>query len=150
MGKIRVDYQKLLNARNEFHGFINAVGFKLTELDYQYAKAEIILTDMHRNPIGSTHGGVAYTLADTVGGACANTVGMACTTISGNMNYLSPAMNCEKLIGEATAIKIGKRLAIIQVQITNEFGKAIAHATMTYQFLPDMPFPFKDAIIESE
>ena len=108
------------------------------------------MTDMHRNPIGSAHGGVAYTLADTVGGACCNTVGMACTTISGNMNYLNPAMHCEKLIGEATPVKIGKRIAVIQVQITNEFGKDIAHATMTYQFLPDMPFPFKDVLIEGE
>ena len=150
MTKRNVDYQAFMNARNEFHGFIEAVGFKLTAMDYQYAKAEIVLQDMHRNPIGSTHGGVIYTLADTVGGACANTTGVACTTISGNMNYLSPAMNCERLIGEARPIKMGKRLAVVQVVITNEFGKDIAHATMTYQFLPEMPFPFKSALKESE
>lgn len=146
----KVDYQKLLSARNTFHGFIQAVGFQLTALDYQYAKAEIILQDMHKNPIGSAHGGVAYTLADTVGGACCNTMGMACTTLSGNMNYLNAAMDCERLIGEATPIKIGKRIAVIQVCITNEFGKDIAHATMTYQFLPDMPFPFQDVLVEGE
>lgn len=145
-----VDYKKFVNARNSFHGFIEAVGFKLTDMDYLYAKAEIHLQNMHRNPIGSTHGGVIYTLADTVGGACCNSIGMACTTLSGNMNYLNPAMNCEKLIGEATPIKVGKRIAVIQVMITNEFGKDIAHATMTYQFMPDIPFPFKDAIVESE
>ena len=150
MSEKKIDYKKLLNARNTFHGFIHTVGFQLTELDYLYAKAEINLTDIHRNPIGSVHGGVAYTLADTVGGACCNTVGKACTTISGNMNYLNAAMNCEKLIGEATPIKVGKRIAVIQVQITNEMGRDIAHATMTYQFLPDLPFPFKDAILESE
>lgn len=146
----KVDYQKLMSDRNEFGGFIDAVGFRLTEVNHLYAKAEIQLTDMHRNPIGSTHGGVAYTLADTVGGACANTVGMACTTISGNMNYLNAAMNCEKLIGVATPIKVGKRVAVIQVQITNEFEKDIAHAVMTYQFLPELPFPFQDALLEQE
>lgn len=150
MSKKKVDYQAFMNLRNGFHGFIDAVGFKLTAMDDLYAKAEIELKDMHRNPIGSVHGGVVYTLADTVGGACSNTTGVACTTLSGNMNYLNPAMNCERLIGEATAIKVGKRIAVIQVMITNEFGKDIAHATMTYQFLPDMPFPFPDAIIEGE
>lgn len=150
MSEKKVDYEKLLNARNRFQGFIKTVGFQLSELDYQYAKAEIVLQDMHRNPIGSVHGGVIFTLADTVGGACCNSMGMACTTLSGNINYLNAAMNCEKIIGEATPIKIGKRIAVVQVCITNEFGKDIAHVTMTYQFLPEMPFPFPDVLIEEE
>lgn len=150
MSEKKIDFEKLVEKRNAFQGFINAVGIKVTEVSYLHAKGEIQLKDMHRNPIGSTHGGVAYTLADTVGGACANSTGVACTTISGNMNYLNAAMNCEMLIGEATPIKVGKRVAVIQVMITNEHGKDIAHATMTYQFLPDMPFPFKDAVVESE
>lgn len=150
MLKRKVNYQAFIEARNTFHGFIEAVGFQLTRMDYQYAKAEILLKDMHRNPIGSTHGGVLFTLADTVGGACCNSTGCACTTLTGTINYLNPAMNCEKLIGEATPIKMGKRIAVIQVHITNEFGKDIAHATMTYQFLPDMPFPFPQVIEETE
>ncbi len=150
MIKRKIDYNVLLNLRNGFHGFIDAIGFKLTALNDHYAQGEIVLQDMHRNPIGSAHGGVAYALADTVGGAYCNTAGMSCTTISGNMNYLNPAMNCNRLIGKATPIKMGKRIAVIEVAITNEFDKDIAHAVMTYQFLPDMPFPFPEALLEDE
>lgn len=150
MSKRKVDFQKMMDARNRFPGFIGVVGFQLTEVRDLYAKAEIKLKDMHYNPMGSAHGGVVFTLADTVGGACCNTQGVACTTISGNINYLNPAMNCESLIGEATPIKIGKRIGVVQVRIFNELGKDIAHATMTYQFLPDIPYPFPGALIEEE
>lgn len=148
MSKYKVDYNKILKARNEFGGFLRTVGFRLTAIDHLYAKAEIELKDMHKNPMGSAHGGVAFTLADTVGGACANTMGMTCITISGDIHYLSPAMNCEHLIGEATPIKVGKRLAVIQVMLTNELGREIAMATMTYQFMPELPFPFESALIK--
>ena len=64
-----VDYEKLKQIRNM--GFIKHTGIKTVELREGYAKGEIVLDERHANPIGSTHGGVLFTLVDTVGGAAA-------------------------------------------------------------------------------
>ena len=124
--------------RNNFQGFINEIGFRLTDVREGYAAGELTLTDFHRNPIGSTHGGVMFSMADTTGGAAAGSYGQACTTVSGNINYLSPAMNCKKLISEAREVKVGKRMAVFDVMIRNEFGTDIAQATMRYYYLGPM------------
>ena len=97
-----VDYEKLKQARNM--GFIKHIGVETVELREGYAKGEIVLDERHANPIGSTHGGVLFTLVDTVGGAAATSRGRYVTTVSGNINYLRPAMNCKKLIGESREI----------------------------------------------
>ena len=54
---------------------------------------------------------------------------------SANINYLSPAMNCEKLICEAREIKTGKRVCVYEMTVTNEFDKVIAVTTITYFYL---------------
>ena len=117
-----VDYEKLKQIRNM--GFIKHTGIKTVELREGYA-----------NPIGSTHGGVLFTLVDTVGGAAATSRGRYVTTVSGNINYLRPAMNCKKLIGESREIKIGKKMCVYDVMITDENDREIAKATMTYFYL---------------
>lgn len=127
-----MDLERLKEVRNV--GFIKSVG---VEFDMQegYAKGTIKLQEQHMNPIGSVHGGVMFTLADTVGGAAATSRGRFVTTVSGSINYLRPAMNCEYLIGESREIKIGRNLCVYEVMITNETGKEIALANLTYHYL---------------
>lgn len=129
-----MDFERLKQLRNSA-GFIKEIGFETTEIREGYAKGEVVLQPKHKNPIGSTHGGVLFTIADTVGGAAATSRGRWVTTVSGNINYLSPAMNCKKLIGESREIKTGKRMCVYEVTITNESEKIIAVATMTYFYL---------------
>ena len=128
-----VDFEKLEKRRNM--GFMKEIGLKMLEICEGYAKAELVLQPMHANPIGSTHGGVIFTIADTVGGTAASSRGRMVTTVSANINYLSPAMNCEKLIGESREIKVGKNICVYEVTISDETGRDIAIATLTYYYL---------------
>ena len=128
-----IDYEKLKEIRNM--GYIKHTGIRTVELREGYAKCEIILDERHANPIGSTHGGVLFTLVDTVGGAAATSRGRYVTTVSGNINYLRPAMNCKNLIGESREIKVGKKMCVYDVMITDENDREIAKATMTFFYL---------------
>ena len=131
-----MDFEKLKALRNM--GFNKIIGFNTTELREGYAKIEVVLDERHANPIGSTHGGVIYAMADAAGGAAATSRGRYVTTVSGNMNYLRPAMNCKKLIAETNEIKIGKKMCVYGVTITDETGRLIATATMTYYYLKEI------------
>ncbi|MCC8029420.1 MAG: PaaI family thioesterase [Lachnospiraceae bacterium] len=133
-----MDFERLIEKRNT--GFAKEIGLKITEIREGFAKGELLLQPMHGNPIGSIHGGLIYTIADTVGGTAATSRGRFVTTVSGNINYLRPALDCKKLIGESSEIKVGKNMCVYDVLITNETGKEIARATMTYYYLQNMPF----------
>ncbi len=138
-----MDFERLKEARNT--GFIREIGLNVTEIREGYAKGEVVLQPMHGNPIGSVHGGLIFSIADTVGGTAATSRGRFVTTVSGNINYLRPAMDCEKLIGESIEIKIGKNMCVYDVMITNETGAEIARATMTYYYLQNLP-PVTDTL----
>ncbi len=128
-----MDYEKLIEKRNV--GFIQDLGFRTTEIREGYARGELVLEERHGNPIGSIHGGVMFTIADTVGGSAAVSRGRYVTTVSGEMHYLRPAIGCAKLCAESREIKVGKKLCLYEVMITDETGRELAIATMTYQYL---------------
>lgn len=125
-----MDFEKLKELRNV--GFNKAVGVVMTEISEGYAKAEIEIGPQHINPIGSVHGGVLFTIADITAGAAATSRGRYMTTMSSNMNFLRPAINCKKLYGETREIKLGKQVCVYQVTITDDAAREIAIATVTF------------------
>lgn len=125
-----MDFEKLKELRNV--GFNKAVGVVMTEISEGYAKAEIEIGPQHINPIGSVHGGVLFTIADITAGAAATSRGRYMTTMSSNMNFLRPAINCKKLYGETREIKLGKQVCVYEVTITDDAGREIAIATVTF------------------
>jgi len=97
-----------------------------------YAKGEISIADHHMNIIRSVHGGCTFSLADTVAGSAAVSHGELVTTVSANINYLSPAIGVKKLVAEAVEIKYGKNVSVYDVSISDENGKLIAKGTFSY------------------
>lgn len=131
-----MDFEKLKELRNV--GFNRDLGIEVQEIREGYARAEIVLAPRHGNPIGSAHGGVIFSLCDTVGGTAATSRGRYVTTVSSSINYLRPAMNCQKIIGESREIKIGKKMCVYEVLVTNENGDEIAIATLTFYYLKEL------------
>lgn len=131
-----MDLEKLMERRNM--GFIREIGMEYTDVREGYARGELILRPMHFNPIGSVHGGVIFAMADTIGGTAATSRGRMVTTLSGNINYLRPAMNCEKLTAESREIKVGKNVCVYDVLIADDSGREIASARMTFYYLGEM------------
>ena len=131
--KNKQNFEEILRLRDQ--GFAKEIGLKMTCLREGYASGELEIRPFHINPIGSVHGGVLFTMADTIGGAASVSHGRWCTTVSGTINYLNPALGCRKLTGEAREIKAGKRMSVYEVKITNEQGKIICVTTMTYFYI---------------
>ena len=79
------------------------------------------------------HGGVAYALADTVGGAAVIAAnGAVAPTIDMRIDYLAPATG-GTLRAEATVLKNGDNVATVEVAVTDDDGRDIAAARGTYK-----------------
>ena len=122
-------------------GFAREIGIELMEAKDGHAKMKIDINEKHRNPIGSVHGGCLFSLADTVAGVALSTTGVGCTTLSAHTTYIKAAMmdKIRVLYGEATPIRIGRKIAVYQVDITDDQGQEISRMTFEYFIMSQLP-----------
>ncbi len=85
----------------------------------------------HRNLLGSIHGGMVATLADTAAGLAVRTMlepGRGHVTVSLAVEYLRAAAP-GRLIGRGRALRVGTRIAHAAADVTDEHGTLLATAT---------------------
>lgn len=84
----------------------------------------------HLNARGTVMGGAIFTLADFTAAVAANGHAEDTTiTLHGDITYLSPAKG-KTLIAHATTVKQGRSAALHQIEIRDDLGILVAHATM--------------------
>lgn len=125
-------------------GFTQYCGIQLLALDEKGATGEMALTEHHLNPNGGVHGGALYSLADTIGGYSSVAWGtehlhkipgeLACTTITGNLNFLRQAKG-SKLTCRADYRKMGRTVAVVDVSIRDDQGAETCSGTFTFMFV---------------
>ncbi|HIV34430.1 MAG TPA: PaaI family thioesterase [Candidatus Blautia intestinigallinarum] len=127
-----MDYEKLIQFRDEGNHFTRKLGIQTVEIREGYAKVKLAVEKDHTNFLGSVHGGCLFSIADSVAGAAASSYGDYSTTVNASINYLVPALQVKELTGEARVIKHGKRISVFQVQIRNDEGKLLVQGEFTY------------------
>ena len=119
----------------EWIPFARELGIEITDASDAHAVGQLELADWHSsNPQGMVaHGGVAYSLADTVGGAAAVSANDSITpTIDMRMDYLAPATG-EELHAEADVVRNGNSVCTVDVTVTDGDGTRIAEARGVYK-----------------
>jgi uncharacterized protein (TIGR00369 family) len=93
----------------------------------------------HHNPNGSLHGGVMMTLLDTAMGFAVTTQifhqGKFNAAAEMSTRFLAP-VHSGIVRADATVVKLGKRLAIVEARATNGAGALLALASATHAVLP--------------
>ncbi len=120
----------LLEMVNAAGQFSYESGIEVTHIAPGLAQGVLRAGPNSLNPHGMIHGGAMAALADTVGGCCACSTGKSCVTSSSTMEFLRPAQG--DLFCEATPKKLGSRLSVIQIVITDAAGRAVATGTFTF------------------
>lgn len=118
----------------EFIPFVRELGIEIVELDDGYAEGELELSDEHSsNPEQMiAHGGVTYSLADTIGGAAVFSLKRVPTpTIDMRIDYLHPAKN--DLIAKAKVVRDGGSVAVVEIDVDDTEGTHVAKATGVYK-----------------
>src|SRR5437899_4803031 len=113
------------------------IGMKLTAIEPGRARMEMTADARHTNPMGTLHGGVPCTLADSAMGlAYASTLddGESFTTLELKINFLRPVWS-GRLVAEARSLKFGRTIGLSDCRVTDEHGALVAHATSTLMTL---------------
>jgi uncharacterized protein (TIGR00369 family) len=109
------------------------VGMKLTAVEPGRARMEVTVDARHANPMGTLHGGVPCTLADSAMGiAYASTLaeGESFTTLELKINFLRPVWS-GRLVAEGTVVQRGRTVGLAECSVTDEQGRLIARASST-------------------
>lgn len=124
---------RAIKYRSEHNEFGRLLGIEILDYSEGYAKASMRVRLEYKNPLGTVHGGCLYALADSVGGTASATYGFITPTVSGDLHFLRPAVDMEKIYAEAKVIKHGKTIGVYDVTIYGEDEKTVlACGTFTY------------------
>ena len=122
--------EKKIDLPEEF--FSAHLGMELTHKELGHVKGRIELKPWMKNPIGSVHGGVLFSLADTTSGAAVVTYGHSVTTVTGTIDYMAPALTSTTLLSEAVVLKHGRTISVVECTIHDETGKLLGKTHMTF------------------
>lgn len=121
--------------RSHSGGHMEDLGMEIMEAVDGHAKGRMKIESRMLNPYGAIHGGILFSLADTVGGAAALSRGAAIVTSTGTINFLRSTVKSRMITATATEVKAGKALSIYDVLIVDEYDRLVAKAVMTYYSL---------------
>lgn len=136
--RYKVSMAKMLDkiaamALGEYSPFAQLLAFRLTSIQPGEAVVEMDVDERHANPMGTLHGGVPCTLADSAMGlAYAATLddGESFTTLELKINYLRPVWKAH-LKATARVIKRGNTIGLVECDVTDEAGALVARASST-------------------
>jgi len=109
-------------------------GFELTSIERGTAVMTMQVRKRHKQLHGVVHGGILASLADTVGALAAYPLLPRKTrlaTVEMKINYLEP-VDRGKILAEATILRLGRTLAVVECEINDARGTLAAKALITY------------------
>jgi uncharacterized protein (TIGR00369 family) len=111
------------------------MGFRPVEVEEGRVVFEVEPAEFHYNPIGTVHGGLACTLADSAMGCAVHSTlpaGVGYTTMEIKVNLLRRiTAGTGRMLCEGKTIHVGGRVALAEARLTDEAGRLYAHATTT-------------------
>lgn len=111
--------------------FAKSAGIIIESVSEDSIECKMEIRNIHRNSVGSVHGGALFTLADftfaihsNLDNLCGldvgNTVGQSC-----NISYLKSTRG-NYLIAKSKCINKGKNMSVYEINITDDLNKEIA------------------------
>lgn len=136
-----MDYEKIKSMRNDNPSYAQQIGIRITDLSDGYARGILPTTPDMANPGDTLHGGVMFTLADTVAGVAAWSYGYFVTTIDSSFTFMRKGIPGETLVAEGKVLKKGSRIHFVEVTVANEAGDLLCKGLMNFATLDRVILP---------
>ena len=119
--------------------YCRELGVEVEAVDANGAKLRLPFRDGNSNPGKALHGGVAASLIDIAGGlvslAGAPEGPVAHGAIDVSVSYLAAAIG-EEIVADARALRRGKEITYVEVDVATTGGKAIAKGIVVHRVVP--------------
>ncbi len=106
--------------------FSQWLGIQIIEIKEGYSKIKMTVRKEMVNGLHITHGGIAFSLADTAFAFACNSRNNFSVALDTSINFLKPVHPEDELIAEAKEIHNGKSTGLYQITITNQRNHKVA------------------------
>lgn len=104
------------------------LGINLSEIGEGYATASMEVKPELLNPVGITHGGAIFALADVVFGAAANSHGPLALALDIHISYIKATRAGEMLRATARVENLTTRTGLYRMEVVDGSGQMVATA----------------------
>lgn len=123
-----------MNIENEQNGFLKHNDIIIEKADEKVSKVKMDITEKSLNPYGIVHGGLIFSMGDTVMGITVRKTGRNAVALDASINYIKPGTG-KYLIATSEVLKIGKTTSVLRANIYNDQNELIAIMSSTYFFI---------------
>lgn len=102
------------------------LGIEVSEVKEGMARGRMLVTKDHVNVFGGIHGGILFTFADHVGGACGNSMEYKALLVESTARFKKSAREGETIYAQARLVHSRKKVDNIEITVTNENGETLA------------------------
>jgi uncharacterized protein (TIGR00369 family) len=139
-----VEEVRQLFERSEFHS--SWMRMRLERVEPGEVDVAMDVGDRHLNLMGTLHGGLIATLADTATGLALRSVldpGLTFTTTHLGVTFLSPGRR-GSVVARGRVVRSGRRLGYAEADVVDPSGRLLARAAATFAIMAE-PEPRPDA-----
>lgn len=116
--------------------FMDYLGIKIERIVEGRVYCKMNIEENYKNANDVVHGGVYFTLLDTVMGATIKlTTNKSAVTINSTIHYFAPLVEGNQLFAYAKIIKCGKSIVIVEGEAKDCNGNLLAKTTGTFKFV---------------
>jgi len=127
--------QGLVEGTLPLNTIARTLGYDITEVQSGRVVVTAEPQDIHLNPAGTVHGGLAATLLDSCMGLAVQSTleqGAGSTTLEFKISFVRPITpQTGPIRAEGTLINRGRRVGTAEGRITDSQGRLLAHGTTT-------------------
>ena len=123
-----VEYARTVVGRDPWAVFL---GIEVEEVREGYSRVCITLKPEHLNAVDRAHGAVIFALADQAFAVACNSTGVMAIAVNFTINYVSSAVDGEKIFAEGMPVSIGRKVSVWSIQVRGAGDKLIATGTGT-------------------
>jgi uncharacterized protein (TIGR00369 family) len=126
--------RKMIESDEPIMPFAALLGFSVKSVELGRAVIEFEMKEHHANPLGTLHGGVLCSIADTAMGVAFSTLleeGESLATLELKINYLKPIWK-GKVLAVGKIVKKGRTTGLVECDVLNESEQLVARASSTY------------------
>ncbi len=123
-----------MNIKNEENKFLEHNNIEIIEVSNTTSTVKLNITQNSYNPFNIVHGGLIFSIGDTVMGVTCRANERKAVTLDANINFLKQATG-KYLLAKSEMIKSGKTTATLRANIYNDQNELVAIMTSTYFYL---------------
>jgi len=102
------------------------LGIEVYEVEKGRALGRMEIKKDHINIFGGIHGGILFTFADHIGGACGNSMDYTAVLLRSTGRFKKSAKEGEVLHAEARIVHSRKKMDRIDIEVTKGNGETVA------------------------